>query len=148
MRVKHSSKIFSENVSSALISYKQKSSEFRHSHATAILVMKTAKWFKVVNNSHADKALSPLNTSLFKQFQNTVVNFAHILVRGKFVKTHFLNDFPEHYKLPKSAIKPIQSFVAISSQSLLNVVNKVIEDEISKKLQFKIVYGKCYSRLC
>ena len=41
-----------------------------------------------------------------------------MIVLGQFIKTKFPNDFPEGYKLPKSAIKPIQSSIAISTASL------------------------------
>lgn len=137
MRVKYSSKIFSESVSSALIAYKQLSQEFKPCHATAILIMETAKWFKVVNNYHSDQAISSSNITLFEQFKNIVINFAHIIVSGKFVKTHFPEDFPENYKLPKSAIKPIQSSVAKSSSSLLIISSKIVQTDVTKMNNLK-----------
>lgn len=69
MRVKNSSKIFSENVSSALIAYKQKFQMFAPCHATAKLLCETAKWFKAVNNYHFDQALSATDIHFLNDFK-------------------------------------------------------------------------------
>ena len=124
MRVKYSSKIFSENVSSALIAHKQLFPEFKPCHPTAVLIMETAKWFKAVANYHSDNTISSTN---FNRFKTIVINFAHLIVRGKFIKTHYPEDFPQGYQLPKSAIKPIQSSIAISSTSLIMLASKILE---------------------
>ena len=129
MRVKYFSKIFSEQVASALIAHKQLFPEFKDFHATAIFLIKTAKWFKLVVNYDSDKTLSASNFNKFKTF---VINFSHLIVKSKFVKTHFLQDFPDNYKLPKSAIKPIQSSIAITSTSLLYLASKMIKNNGSK----------------
>lgn len=123
-RVKHSSKILSENISSSFIAYKQKSQMFEPSHATAILLSETGMLLIAVKNYNLDQALSATNISTFKRFQNIVTNYAHVIVCAKFIRTHFHTDFPENYKLPKSAIKPIQSSVADSSASVITLTNR------------------------
>ena len=127
MRVKHTSKVLSLNVGSALTSYKHNFPEFANSHATSIFLIEIANWFKIVNNYHSDKALSSSNLSTYNMMRKCVINFAHLIVRGKFVKTAFPEDFPEKYNLPKSAIKPIQSSIAISSASIVSTFDDVIE---------------------
>ena len=51
-------------------------------------------------------------------------------MQSKFVKTAYPEDFPVGYKLPKSAIKPIQSSIAISSTSLYMIAEIVIKENI------------------
>ena len=128
MRVNNSSKIFSHTVGAALIAYRDKLPEFANSHLTAIFVSETASWFSTVNNYHPDKALTPENLILFKNFKQTIKNFAHLIIRGKFVKTSYPLDYPIGYHLPKSAIKPIQSSIAISTASL-----DIIATELNKQ---------------
>ena len=80
-----------------------------------------------MNNYNTDRALSSSNFKLYNQMRNTVINFAQMIVCGKFIKTSFPNDFPEGYNLPKSAIKPIQSSMAISSASIVNTFDDIME---------------------
>ena len=127
MRVKHTSKVFSPTVGSALIAYKIKYLEFSNCHPTAILIMEAARWFKIVNNYHADLALSALNNQSFETMVQIIKTFAQMIVLGKFIKTKFPEDFPDGYHLPKSAIKPIQSSLAISSQSFYMIATDVIK---------------------
>ena len=127
MRVKHTSKVFSPTVESALIAYKIKYIEFSKCHPTAILLMEASRWFKIVNNYHSDLALSASNKQSFKTMKQIIKTFAQMIVVGKFVKTNFPEDFPEGYHLPKSAIKLIQSSIAISSQSLDMIATDVIQ---------------------
>ena len=128
MRVKFPSKVMSVNVGSALIAYKNKFPEFGDSHLTAIFVSETANWFNLVNNYHADKTLSANNLFLVLQFKRKIINFAHLIIRSKFIKTLYPEDFPINYKLTKSAIKPIQSSVAILTVSLLMTATEIIDD--------------------
>lgn len=128
MRVKHTSKVFSDNVASALLAYKQKYEEFGGCHPTAILILEAAQWFRVVNNFHSDRALSASNLSSFESMKRIIINFANLIVRGKFVKTGFPNDFPDGYHLPNSAIKPIQSSIAISTTSLLMIADDLMKE--------------------
>lgn len=127
MRVKHTTKLFSNNVGSGLMAYKEIDQSFLRAHATAIFIFETANWFKFVNNYHSDKALSVTNPRVLKNLHRKITNFAKMIVLGKFIKTKFPEDYPEGYKLPKSAIKPIQSSVAISSASLI-IIASMLKD--------------------
>ena len=62
---------------------------------------------------------------LFQNVKEKIKNFAHLIIRGKFVKTSYPLDYPIGYNLPKSAIKPIQSSVDISTASLDNVATEL-----------------------
>ena len=123
MRVKHTSKIFSHAVAGALIAYRDKFPEFANSHLTAIFLSETASWFSTVNNYHPDKALSLDNLFIFENFKQIIRNFARLIITGKFVRTSYPLDYPIGYNLPKSAVKPIQSSVAISTASLNDIAN-------------------------
>ena len=83
----------------------------------------TASWFSTVNNYHPDRAISSDNSFIFENFKQIIRNFAHLIITGKFVRTSYPLDYPIGYNLPKSAVKPIQSSVAISTASLNDIAN-------------------------
>ena len=118
MRVKYTSKLFSNKVASAIMAYRENDISFLNSHSTAIFLIETNNWFKLVNNYKSDLALSTFKPFLLQNLKTKIKNFAKMIVLGKFVKTKFPEDYPQGYKLPNSSIKPIQSSVAISTASL------------------------------
>lgn len=125
MRLKYTTRVFSDNVSSAIMAYLCKDKSFSGAHATSILISEASRWYKTVNNYHSNLASFISDESKLKEFKEIVVNFALMVVLAKFVTTKYKEDFPENYHFPRSAVKPIQASTALSSASLLEIVDEL-----------------------
>jgi hypothetical protein len=122
MRVKPALRLLSQSMKSLMTVYRSLNLLPDESEGTELYSLSWARFFEVANNCNPKKALCA-RSPVTKDHIGYLKHFAHMMVTGDFVPSHYPNPFSRQFQ-GRRGFKPVQSGLALTISSMCALITQ------------------------